>query len=113
MTNPLMLAGEALAAALIAETACLDEPEHPEMGRLGAAKIAALGEFAAILATAPPPQRQMRAMMLLARLRHLAAANQAALERALRVQAAVLEVLRDAMQRGEASGGQTAVSFRV
>jgi hypothetical protein len=113
MTNPLMIAGEALAAAMLAETGSLAEPGHPEIGTLGAAKIAALEEFTNLLSAAPPPPRQVRAMMLLARLRRLAAANQEALEGALRVQAAVLEVLRDAMQRGEASGGQTAVSFRV
>jgi len=97
----------------MAETDALAAPGHPQAEALGAAKIAALDAFATTLAAAPPPPRHMRAMLLLARLRHLAVANQAALERALRVQAAVLEVLHDAMQRGEATGGQAAVSFKV
>ncbi|MBR0656069.1 hypothetical protein [Plastoroseomonas arctica] len=113
MSDTLLAAGEALAATLMAETAALKVPGHPQAGALGAAKTAALETFATLLAADPPPPRQMRAMLLLARLRHLADANQAALESALRVQAAVLEVLHDAMQRGEAAGGQAAVSFRV
>lgn len=113
MNESLLAAGDALAAALLAETAALAVPGHPQAAALGAAKAAALEAFAASLAATPPPPRQLRTMMLLARLRHLAAENQAALERALRVQGAVLEVLRDAMARGEAAGGQAAVSFRV
>lgn len=113
MSATLLDAGEALAAALQAETAALAVPGRPQAEAFGAAKTAALEAFAAALASTPPPPRQVRAMMLMARLRHLAAENQAALERALRVQAAVLEVLRDAMQRGEAAAGQAAVSFRV
>ena len=113
MSGTLLDTGEALAVALLAETAALAVPGHPKAAALGVAKTAALEAFAASLAATPPPPRQVRAMMLLARLRHLAAQNQAALEGALRVQAAVLEVLRDAMQRGEAAGGQAAVSFRV
>lgn len=113
MSESLLDAGEALAAALQAETAALGVPGHPRAAALGTAKTAALEAFAASLAATPPAPRQLRAMMLMARLRHLAAENQAALERALRVQAAVLEVLHDAMARGEAAGGQAAVSFQV
>lgn len=106
MSATLLSAGEALAAAIAAENAALGEVGLPQAEAAAQAKLAALEVFSAALAEAPPIRRDMKAMVLIARLKQLAASNQDALAGAVRLQEAVLEAVREAM-------GRSRVSFRV
>lgn len=107
--DAMIAAGQALADAMMAETAALDVPGFPGIAAHTDAKLAALENFERLF-VAPLPD-DPRLPPLLEELRELADINRDALASAIAMQDAVLAAVRDALLQSDPNPGPRALSL--